>query len=101
MFQNLRDFARKAVCWKSNCNFYQTCIQEDLRIKGLRSKNLLGFDDSKLFKTCDGFYREADAKVTKEAYKLATRRKNELFIEFYGWKRELFRTAELEKSKGL
>ena len=46
-------------------------------------------------------YREADTKVTKEAYKLATRRKNELFIEFYCWKREPFRTAELEKSKEL
>ena len=29
------------------------------------------------------------------------RRKNELFIEFYGWKRELFITGELEKSKEL
>ena len=71
------------------------------RIKGLRSKNLLGFGDSKLFETCDGFYREADAKVTKEAYKFAARRRNELIIQFYGWKRELFRTAELEKSKEL
>ena len=101
VFKNLRDFARKTVYWKSNCNFYQTCIQEDLRIKGLRSKNLLGFGDSKLFETCNGFYREADAKVTKEAYKFAMRRKNELFIEFYGWKRELFRTGELEKGKEL
>ena len=56
-------------------NFYQTCIPEKLTIKGLRSKNLLVFGDSKLFKTCDGFYLEADAKVTKEAYKFATRRK--------------------------
>ena len=70
VLKNLRDFARKAVCWKSNCNFYQTCIQEDLRIKGLRSKNLLGFGDSKLYKTCDGFYREADAKLLKKLINL-------------------------------
>ena len=82
VFKNLRDFARKTVCWKSNCNFYQTCIQEDFRIKGLRSKSLLGFGDSKLYKTCDGFYREADAKVTKEAYKFATRRKTNYLQSF-------------------
>ena len=25
--KSLRDFARKTVYWKSNCNFSQTCIQ--------------------------------------------------------------------------
>ena len=48
VFKHIRDFALRIIQWKSNCYFFETCIWEHLRIKGLRVKDNRSFNNPEL-----------------------------------------------------
>ena len=87
--------------WKSNCYFYEACIREHLRIKGLRINNIGTFYDGDLRSRCRKHAVEVERKITYENFEFAKRMKKEVYKEFYKWKTELFRTADIEESKKL
>ena len=75
LFKHVRDFALKIIQWKSNCHFFETCIREHLRIKGLRVKDNRSFNDPELRFRCREHYLLAERKVTHENYEFAKKRK--------------------------
>ena len=101
VFKHVRDFALKIIQWKSNCYFFETCIREHLRIKGLRVKDNKSFNDPELRSRRREHYLLAERKVTHENYEFAKKRKKEVYQEFSKWKAELFKVAEIDKSKDL
>ena len=101
VFKHVRDFALKIIQWKSNCYIFETCIREHLRIKGLRVKDNKSFNNPELRSRCREHYLLAERKVTHENYEFAKKRKKEVYQEFYKWKAELFKVAEIDKSKDL
>ena len=75
VFKNVRDFASKISQWKENCYFYETCIREHVRIKGLRVKDNKSFDNPELGSRCREHYLQAERKVTHENYEFAKEKK--------------------------
>ena len=59
------------------------------------------FNDPELRSRCREHYLLTKRKVTHENYKFAKKRKKEVYQEFYKWKAELFKVAEIDKSKNL
>ena len=74
-FKNVGDFESKISQWKSNCYFYEACIREHLRIKGLRINNIGTFYDSDLRSRCREHAVEAERKITYENFEFAKKRK--------------------------
>ena len=75
VFKHVRDFALKIIQWRSNCYFFETCIREHLRIKGLRVKDNKSFNNPELRSRCTEHYLLAERKVTHENYEFAKKRK--------------------------
>ena len=99
VFKHVRDFALKIIQWKSNCYFFETCIREHHRIKGLRVKDNKGFNNPELRSRCREHYLLVERKVTHENYEFAKKRKKKCTKNFTNGKRNCLKLLKSTRAR--
>ena len=99
IFKELRDVSSRLIMVRSHEKFLKECIDEDLRLHGLKVYSYLNTRKDYLRKKCENYCMEIERKIRYDYYVDKKIDRKQLQSCFQRWKMELRRGASREEFK--
>ena len=101
IFKELRDVSSRLIKVRSHENFLKECIDEDLRVHGLKVYSYLNTRKDYLRQKCENYCMEIERKIRYDYYVDTKMDRKQLQSYFQRWKMELRRVVGREEFKYL
>ena len=101
IFKELRNVSSRLIKVRSHENFLKECIDEDLRVHGLKVYSYLNTRKDYLRQKCENYCMEIERKIRYDYYVDTKMDRKQLQSYFQRWKMELRRVVSREEFKYL